>query len=340
MFTDLNKQDIFNILQNNSFDINNSLIISIKKIPGGTDTDIYFFRVKTSNFTVPLILKLFRNRLPPTRAYNEYVSLCNLLSSEIKVPKPLGFRDKNCSFSRPFMIMEFVEGELLSNIIYDNLNRNSNLYKNFINNLILIHNMNWLKLLKDVNIPDIKSDPFIIIKSIINRSKTLIQQYSISEFFPIINWLEMNMKDYPCESLVVCHGDYHPKNIIVTATNELVTIDWSNISLGDRRSDLAFSIVVMSSETTINIEELIIESYEELTGITIQGIAFFKILMNLFNFIRMYSAAVDFTITQETDSTRNVFLDEYKPYCKTVLSLMEQITNNLFPTIEEFLNSN
>ena len=339
MFTRQNKQDIIRILKNNFLNINDNSIRDINYLPGGTDTKIYNFILKSDEMYIPLVLKLFRNRLPPTRSQDEYLNLCQIFESKIKVPKPFGFLDNSCSFSQPFMIMEFIQGKLLSEVIYSNLNQNNDLFTKFITNLVLIHNINWQVIFKEIPIPDIKSDPYIIINTTIKRSKNLIQEFSIKEFYPIIAWLEENSFKYPADQLVLCHGDYHPKNIIINSHQELVTMDWSNVALSDRRIDLAFTIVMMSSETDQDIEEFILRSYESITNVEIVGIDFFKVLTNLFNFIRIFSAASNFNITQETTETRNVFLNEYKPYCLAVFSLMKHQVNSSFSTIEKFLQN-
>lgn len=185
--------------------------------------------------------------------------------------------------------------------------------------------------------PNINSDPYCIIKAMIIRSENLIQQFSIQEFELIVQWLKDNMKDYPCLDLVLCHGDYNPKNILVNINDELVTIDLSNVDPGYRRTDFVFTIAIMSSETDFNIEKLLLESYEQPPGIKISGIDYFKVITNVFNFIRIYRAAVNYSITQETDDSKKVFLTEYRPYCKSVLTLMYHELNVSFPTIEKFL---
>lgn len=337
MITDQNKNDLLRILESHFPLLDSNSFKNFQKLSGGTDTEIYSFDLYFNNSSIRLVIKLFRNRLPSTRASNEYLNLCKLSKTTIFVPKPFGFLDNTCSFNRPFMILEYVDGRLLTEILYKKGKIDTNLFTLFVVNLVLIHQTNWQVIFDDFVPPEIDSDPFIIIKSFINRTETIVKEYGIKEFDPLIYWLKTNMNNYPCKEFVLCHGDYHPNNIILNNNNKLVTFDWSNVDLGDRRQDLAFAIVVMNSMTSIDQSDLIITTYERITNVKIKGIKFFEVLTNLFNFLRLYSAACNFAITQETDQSKNVFLNEYKTYCSNVLELMKSETHLSFPTIENFL---
>lgn len=338
MISDQNKKDLMYILDSHFPIQDNNSLRNFQKLTGGTDTEIFSFDLYSNNSSIKLVMKLFRNRIPSSRAKNEYLNLCKLSKTNIHIPKPFGFLDKTCSFNRPFMIMEYIDGGLLTEKLYRLSRIDNTLFKAFVANLILIHQTNWHILFDDFVPPDIGSDPYIIIKSFINRTETIVKEYDIKEFDPLIDWLKINMISYPCKEFVLCHGDYHPNNIILNNNNnELVTFDWSNIGLGDRRQDLAFAIVVMNSLTSIDQTDLIITTYERITDIIIEGIKFFEVLTNLFNFLRLYSAACNFTITQETEQTKKVFLNEYKTYSSNVLKLMKSETTLTFPTIEHFL---
>ena len=337
MFSDQNKLEIVTILEKHFPLLTSTSIVNIKIIPMGAEAQIYSFDLVLNNQTTTFLLKLFRNRLPKDRAENEYLNLCNLYPSSIRVPKPFGFLDNNNSFHRPFMIMEFIDGQLFSKLLYSNITLKNPFLTLFIDHLIHIHNFNWKKHLPKLFQPDISSDPLIIIKSMINRTNRYVIGYNINEFIPLIVWLKTNKLIYNCNQLVFCHGDYHPNNIILTNQNELITLDWSNVSLADRRIDIAFIITVLNSESNTKIDNLVISYYEQNSHVKIEGIEYFKVLVNLFNFLRIFSAASDYSITQESDETRNAFLHEYRNYCSQILSIMKESTKCSFPVIEKFL---
>lgn len=45
----------------------------------------------------------------------------------------------------------------------------------------------------------------------------------------------------------VCHGDFHPDNILVTETGDAVIIDWANVSIGHPLADVARTLLMLSS---------------------------------------------------------------------------------------------
>jgi aminoglycoside phosphotransferase (APT) family kinase protein len=46
---------------------------------------------------------------------------------------------------------------------------------------------------------------------------------------------------------VVCHGDFHPLNVIVDAVGSAVVIDWTDATLDDRHSDIARTVALLRS---------------------------------------------------------------------------------------------
>lgn len=337
MFSEQNIIDIITLLKQHYYQIESSSIYNIQRIPIGVDAQIYSFEVNYNNTTIKFLLKLFRNRLPKERAENEYKNTHKLYSSQINVPKVFGFRANECSFKRPFMLMEFISGQLLGTLVYNNITNDNIFFNAFIENLVKIHAVTWKQYFDEIKVPDIGTDPYIIIKSIITRTNQLVQEFTINEFVPVLDWLQTNMKEYPCNKLVFSHGDYHPGNIILNSQNELVTLDWSNVGLSDRRIDIAFAIIVLNSESNLVSDNLVISTYESITNVKIEGIEYFKVLTSLFNFLRMYSAACNYLITQETDETKETFLHGYKNYCFQVLQIMKNQVKSNFPTIENFL---
>ena len=117
MFTDQNKFDIITILKKQFSLITFDSIINVKLIPMGADAQIYSFDILLNNQVITFLLKLFRNRLPKERAENEYLNLCKLYDSSLRVPKAFGFLNNTNSFNRPFMIMEFAFGQIISTLL-------------------------------------------------------------------------------------------------------------------------------------------------------------------------------------------------------------------------------
>ena len=61
-----------------------------------------------------------------------------------------------------------------------------------------------------------------------------------------VDWLIQNRPPEP-ERLAVCHGDFHPLNILINAGNVSGVLDWPNFLLGDPAFDVANTIVLTLS---------------------------------------------------------------------------------------------
>ncbi len=51
--------------------------------------------------------------------------------------------------------------------------------------------------------------------------------------------------DRPSDDVVVCHGDLHPFNLLVTADGHVTVLDWSNANLATRELDIGFTAALL-----------------------------------------------------------------------------------------------
>ncbi|MFT5087098.1 MAG: aminoglycoside phosphotransferase (APT) family kinase protein [Candidatus Latescibacterota bacterium] len=154
--------------------------------------------------------------------------------------------------------------------------------------------MLWKKL-SGISIPDLENDPYMFAKDMLSGPARDVEKYGLGELKPLIGWLEDNMK--PSEEVVLVHGDYHHSNVIVRPDHSMVVIDWSNIGLSDFRIDLGFTTtmeILMSGGGSV---QGVVDVYEQISGRKVKEIEYFMILSNLYNIMRMYSAAVNYEIT-------------------------------------------
>jgi aminoglycoside phosphotransferase (APT) family kinase protein len=54
-----------------------------------------------------------------------------------------------------------------------------------------------------------------------------------------LGWLEQHADRVRSEAPAICHGDFHPLNLLVRDDGGLFVIDWTDATLGDRHSDVA-----------------------------------------------------------------------------------------------------
>ncbi len=308
----------------------------LTRITGGADTEIFSFTVEITeeSMSYDLILRLYRKGATIDLSRREFETLNQLYNAGLSVPKPYGYTGIENPLKRPFLIMEKIDGEMLAEIIFnENRNKEAMLIQ-FMGNLAEIHNLNWQKSFTNIPIPDVSIDSYQIIKNLMRGSESLIEKFEISELYPLITWLKRFMHDHPCEKVVLVHGDYHGMNVMVRENGEFVTIDWMDIKLGDRRQDLAFSIIATDSASTMSLKDHFIKTYEDFTNEKIEGIEYFMVLSVLRNFIRVYSMLFNYDITNENDNTKEIMIGEYSQYVNYFVKMIKNITGLDFPKIE------
>jgi aminoglycoside phosphotransferase (APT) family kinase protein len=59
--------------------------------------------------------------------------------------------------------------------------------------------------------------------------------------------VERALDGLQAEPEVVCHGDFHPLNVIVDRSGAAAVVDWTDAALDDRHSDVARTVVLLRS---------------------------------------------------------------------------------------------
>jgi aminoglycoside phosphotransferase (APT) family kinase protein len=330
-----NVQDIQKILSPHFPNIFQFEIGKFEEILGGADTRIFSFSVKDLGHD--FILRIYREGTSVNVAKIEYQTLQAVHSANVAVPKPYGYLGDESSFERAILIMEKIVGKMLAEAFFEEQNDRNILISKFVENLVQIHHIPWEDEFKDVIPPDIKADPFVIIKGYLRRPVELVEKYSIHDLKPLILWLQDNMHKHPCNDLVLVHGDYHAMNIMIAPNGDLVTLDWANVRLGDRRIDIAFALTATESASEIPLRDAMLQLYHQFANINIEGIEYFIVLSNLHNLIRMYSMLVNYEITRENDKTKAILVGNYRNYSSYVVKTIMNITGLSFAFAEKTL---
>ncbi|MHA2030234.1 MAG: phosphotransferase family protein [Candidatus Kariarchaeaceae archaeon] len=312
-------------------------ITNFKQILGGADTKIFGFDLMINNFDdhiIPLVVRIFERFSGSNREQVEFAILEKLYQNKISVPKPYFYASNKFHY----LVMERIIGEDLE----DRINRSNQeevetlLFK-FISEMVRIHQLP----VSAFNFPGSKvdQDPFVCIKRDLEYPKSLIAKYHLDELNPLIQWLEEQMVYVPCNQMVLTHGDYHIKNVLINQDDQLFIIDWSNIGYHDRRHDLAFSIVTSNSFGSIDVKPIFLQLYETISGLRIENIEYFMILSSIHNLLRIYSFIVNPEITQEDPVTTKAMIKLFLPYIFYLNHIINEVTGISLFTIDTFINN-
>ncbi|PQZ53232.1 aminoglycoside phosphotransferase [Bacillus sp. MYb209] len=207
-------------------------------IAKGNTAKIYLYENK--------IIKLFEEYLPDTESINEakkqkYAYSCGL-------PVPNVFEVTKVQ-DRQAIIMEYVKGDSIGNLLLNNLNEAEYYISICVNEQKKIHaicvNTDEIESMRQKLERQIKS----VHKLDENQKKNVLKQLDSIIFEPRL-----------------CHGDLHPFNLILSNDNVKI-IDWVDASSGDIRADV-FRTYLLYSQNSVELAEMYLHVYCKNTGLS------------------------------------------------------------------------
>ena len=207
-----------------------------KQLQGGFETQIYQFQLETTQeeFAKPLVLRLYPEFYGTGNAIWES-SIQNVLATQGYPVAQTHLICKDISIlGGAFIIMDFLPGKPLVTLPIETVS----------------------KLLGKTHAALHKIDPQPLIKSLVAQGVNenalfLSNRYGWlkekADQFPwlstAIDWLLEHQPPEP-EQLVVCHGDFHPLNILAKDGAVTGVLDWPGFLIGDPVLDIANTVVL------------------------------------------------------------------------------------------------
>ncbi len=210
------------------------------RLTGGYDTLICRLELKDVDeyLARPLVLRVFHER----KSYHAHFesTVQNALAAQgYPVPEVYFTCMDESVLGNTFIIMDYIEGETLDKL------------KLPIDQLVGILGKTHAQL----HCLDPKPIMEKITKSGVNdrsinyegRLERLLT--SVNMNFPwlkeVLEWLVENRPDNP-DVLSICHGDFHPMNILSKNGEIQAVLDWSNFLIGDPAMDVAFTLALIT----------------------------------------------------------------------------------------------
>ncbi|MFA2830765.1 aminoglycoside phosphotransferase family protein [Bacillus paranthracis] len=207
-------------------------------IAKGNTAEIYLYDNK--------IVKLFKEYLPDTESMNEakkqkYAYSCGL-------PVPNVFEVAKIQ-NRQAIIMEYVKGENIGDLLLNNLNEAERYIGLCVNEQKKIHAIR------------VNTDGMEFIRQRLERQIKSGHKLDEKQKENILNMLH-SIKFEPR----LCHGDFHPFNLILSKKNVNI-IDWVDASSGDIRADV-FRTYLLYAQSHIELAEMYLQIYCNNTDLT------------------------------------------------------------------------
>jgi aminoglycoside phosphotransferase (APT) family kinase protein len=251
------------------------------KISAGWESEMYSFDVEYGptgqRQREELILRIYPGDDAHPKSAREFHGMSQLYKAGYPVPQVLVLEREDSPFSQPFVIMERIEGQQLWPLLFDSPEeKQQELLTLFCELFVQLHALEWRPFVDDVTRYN-TADPYIFVDRGLEEGRLAIADLSIPGFLPIVEWLEARRDQVPCMRPSLIHQDYHPGNVLLRDDGSAVVIDWTQLDVADSRSDLAWTLVLVSSYEGLEWRERILREYERLAGGRVEQIEYFEV---------------------------------------------------------------
>lgn len=178
------------------------------------------------------IIKIFHDNIPESSVLNEYQCSKTVEELGLRVPKII---KKDIINGKHSIIMEYITGVSLMEVLFKPNTDNTQLMKTFTLNQYMIH--------RTPHINSNKNYPLCQGKYILERNI----EWSIDLDDKIKKKVLKLLHSLP-EGNSLCHNDYHPGNVIQNEKG-LYTIDWCDAFIGNPLADIARTSLMFDSKS-------------------------------------------------------------------------------------------
>jgi aminoglycoside phosphotransferase (APT) family kinase protein len=232
------------------------------RVTGGFDTLIYSFRLKSAaaGWSEPLILRVFRQHGDPIRARWESAVQTALVQMGYPAPRVLHVGTTTEAVGGAFVIMERLPGKMILQDVF----KPSRLFSALPRILrdvprvvaeaqARLHALDPGSLLGALEAEGLPthgvgpagiSQRMATVDGQLDQARRRIERAALDGLKPGLEWLLEHRPPEP-EERVICHGDFHPLNILMEGKVVSGVIDWANTTVADPAYDVGNTNVLL-----------------------------------------------------------------------------------------------
>lgn len=216
-------------------------------VTGGFETFTYGFRVdaEAGPLAGPLILRLLRGRGAREQVRREAAFQNALAGLGYPVPRVVMQVANSDIGGQPFNVMERVAGRPMLAELFDGTGDLASMPGRLAGVQAQLHAIPSRPVIEAVEAYGFSAGAF----SIWGRLEWLGRYFEEPEFErlrPVWDWLREN-RPVERETPAVCHGDFHPGNVMMDGRTVSGVIDWPGASFADAEHDVAVTLVLVGT---------------------------------------------------------------------------------------------
>jgi aminoglycoside phosphotransferase (APT) family kinase protein len=201
-------------------------------LAGGFDTEIYAVRLHAAprELTGPLVLRLLRPHHDPMRALREAATQNAVAALGFPAPRVLLAEAVPAPLGAPFVLMERVPGRplLASGLV--------GLGARLAALQLRLHALEATSVARVLG----ASGTF---EGYLEACDARIARAKADGLVPLLAWLRAHRP--PAATPVICHGDFHPQNVLVDRDRVTGVLDWPNALVAEPAFDVASTLNIL-----------------------------------------------------------------------------------------------
>ena len=233
------------------------------RIQGGFDAAIFGFALDRvpASLAEPLILRLSRAGADPARVKLETVVQNTLAEMGFPAPRVMVTESDPGILGGPFMVMNRLSGQTLAHGI-EGLGAGTSLVgqlqllfnlpallariiDQWVAMQIRLHQLPAETLLRAVTAAGIDAEA-ITFEGQLARLRTIVERSDLIGLKPGLAWLD-DHRPAQAQETAICHGDFHPLNILADKNQPTGVIDWTNAVIAEPAMDMGSAIANMTA---------------------------------------------------------------------------------------------
>jgi aminoglycoside phosphotransferase (APT) family kinase protein len=222
------------------------------RITGGFDTYIYAFSLQgvPRDWSGSLILRLFRTDNPwvllssPDRARFESAVQNTIFHMGYPAPRVLHTCPNSEPLGSPFLIMERLPGRIMLDVLFRPSRFWFRLPHIFAEAQARLHGLEPRILLQAVEAAGVP-ERVLTASDWVERVGGLIDAAQLEGLKAGVEWL-FNNSPQQSQSSVICHGDFHPLNILLDRDHVAGVIDWPWMRIAPPEYDVGATVAIFS----------------------------------------------------------------------------------------------
>lgn len=250
-------------------------ISRLDKLRDGWESDNYLLIVEygAPRRREDWVWRIYSGAGSQVKAAREFNSMKKLRGAGYPVPRVFLLETEHSPVERPFVIMEYVQGEVMWDLLGKaSVGRQAQLIDQFCRLFVQLHDLDWRQF--DDSLPG--DDPFFFIDRWHKEAHGVLQNFPDFDGSSFLEWVTARRALFSCTHPSPAHQDFHPGNILVNENDVATVIDWTNFAVTDSRFDLAWTLVLVHTYGGTELRDQILQGYQRYSGKPLEQIETFE----------------------------------------------------------------